>query len=1104
MKEPSAICRKKPNSGNNHQSKKLRLICSFNGAFRPRPPSGKLRYTGGETRVVSIDKTIPFSKLKSKISDLLRHAYRNTTPQFTLKYHVPNDGVETHLGLMTCDDDVRRMIDEYEKVEGKGKRARVWVYVFFGDDCVDGPVLSNCLQDLSNGFKGLRENGDERGSDLHTQIAREKGFLSGDFGTHLAGGKSSGDSVNGPILVNGFKGLCRNVDGKGTNRKTPTVCENGFQGGTCGTHSVGDKVKRVTSSESLRKMVLKQQLLGKRSGKVGDFRSGSGLVLEHGVMEFGNENGKCDDPFLDLFPTESVSSVNPSFVDNSYRVRMLDSGYRNVQFEESEDFQNLVPLPALSNSQPLNPTDGNLRVEPNCSTCSLSGQSHCSGTSSCNSRQVVAAEQFLKQFCSPRANTEITSPDANYDFRSDRLGVVRTMNRENIMPQAINSDMVRTRFVPPSSSNQLVENARPMKSLYGTDSSVRHRFGSSDTRNQRICPYHIRNCRRTPNVMASFHDVRWYGRTWAEIFVPGLRSSPKISKQGLAVRSYHPNSWTPSCGSHQQKEENATRIKEYGMNNPTRFTIPYGSQENLGDEVGLGVMQHGQLNPGECFGELPGTADQFLLPLNGVENPSSNTRDVDTHLDLLADPGSGQHELPCQTICQNLLIMPMNSHIYSYIKEELHLVDQQGVASTTSFLSSRGYSHWTAIDTGSSYNPFINCPQTIRSCISSSVDLSLHNLSLSSFKEVEPPAPSSPASTEVSEALLKPQSTPPELMDEEDFSLDLRVEKSSEIASISISDNESMREKDNDQNTETQYTKKTDKCSTVEGVYLLTVVQTIKSSDLEYIKELGSGTYGTVFYGKWKGSDVAIKRLKPSCFTDGAVQEDRLVADFWKEAHILGQLHHPNIVALYGVVTDGPVTNLATVTEYMVNGSLKQVLRRKDRTIDRRKRLIIARDAAFGMEYLHGKNIVHFDLKSHNFLMNMRDPLRPVCKIGDLGLSKIKQKTLVSGGVRGTIPWMAPELLNSESMVTEKVDVYSFGIVMWELLAGEEPYTSMRSEEIIAGIIKGNLRPEIPCWCDPAWRSLMERCWSSDPDARPAFSEIAKELRAMAAAMNII
>jgi serine/threonine protein kinase len=137
---------------------------------------------------------------------------------------------------------------------------------------------------------------------------------------------------------------------------------------------------------------------------------------------------------------------------------------------------------------------------------------------------------------------------------------------------------------------------------------------------------------------------------------------------------------------------------------------------------------------------------------------------------------------------------------------------------------------------------------------------------------------------------------------------------------------------------------------------------------------------------------------------------------------------------------------------------------------DRRKKLIIAMDAAFGMEYLHSKSIVHFDLKCDNLLVNMRDPQRPICKValnapeasgivirtlcfmpvnskmppyffpsilmsvycsinnmyhpqvGDFGLSRIKRNTLVSGGVRGTLPWMAPELLNgSSSRVSEKV-----------------------------------------------------------------------------------
>ncbi|KAK4753910.1 hypothetical protein SAY87_002014 [Trapa incisa] len=281
-------------------------------------------------------------------------------------------------------------------------------------------------------------------------------------------------------------------------------------------------------------------------------------------------------------------------------------------------------------------------------------------------------------------------------------------------------------------------------------------------------------------------------------------------------------------------------------------------------------------------------------------------------------------------------------------------------------------------------------------------------------------------------------------------------------------------------------------------------LQTIKYDDLEEIRELGSGTYGAVYHGKWKGSDVAIKKIKASCFAGRPAERERLIADFWKEALILGSLHHPNVVSFYGIVRGGPDGSLATVTEFMINGSLKQFLHKKDRTIDRRKRLIIAMDAAFGMEYLHGKNIVHFDLKCENLLVNMRDPQRPVCKIGDLGLSKVKQQTLVSGGVRGTLPWMAPELLSGKSnMVTEKIDVYSFGIVMWEVLTGEEPYADMHCVSIIGGIVNNSLRPQIPTWCDPEWKSLMESCWASDPSGRPSFSEISQKLRSMAAAINV-
>nr|XP_043627873.1 serine/threonine-protein kinase pakA-like [Erigeron canadensis] len=283
----------------------------------------------------------------------------------------------------------------------------------------------------------------------------------------------------------------------------------------------------------------------------------------------------------------------------------------------------------------------------------------------------------------------------------------------------------------------------------------------------------------------------------------------------------------------------------------------------------------------------------------------------------------------------------------------------------------------------------------------------------------------------------------------------------------------------------------------------LSSLQIIRNEDLEELRELGSGTFGTVYHGKWRGSDVAIKRIKKSCFAGRSSEQERLTIEFWREAGILSKLHHPNVVAFYGVVQDGPGGTLATVTEFMVDGSLRHVLLRKDRHLDHRKKLIIAMDAAFGMEYLHSKDIVHFDLKCDNLLVNMKDPSRPICKVGDFGLSKIKRNTLVSGGVRGTLPWMAPELLNgSSSKVSEKVDVFSFGIVLWEILTGEEPYANMHYGAIIGGIVSNTLRPPIPKDCDGEWRRLMERCWAPNPMVRPSFTEITKQLRVMSAASH--
>uniref|UniRef100_A0A164XUE8 Protein kinase domain-containing protein n=1 Tax=Daucus carota subsp. sativus TaxID=79200 RepID=A0A164XUE8_DAUCS len=274
-------------------------------------------------------------------------------------------------------------------------------------------------------------------------------------------------------------------------------------------------------------------------------------------------------------------------------------------------------------------------------------------------------------------------------------------------------------------------------------------------------------------------------------------------------------------------------------------------------------------------------------------------------------------------------------------------------------------------------------------------------------------------------------------------------------------------------------------------------MQIIKDEDLEQGAELGSGTFGTVYYGKWRGSEVAIKRINKKCFTGrSSQQKEKMITDFLREAEILSRLRHPNVVTFYGVVQDGSTGTLATVTEYMSDGSLGHALLLKDRLFDHQKKLRIAMSAAFGMEYLHSKDIVHFDLKCDNLLVDLNDPARPKCKVTDFGLSKIKRKTFVSGGLNGTLPWMAPELRTGKK-VSEKVDVFSFGIVLWEILTGEEPYKSIDNDTFYGGIFNNTLRPAIPSYCDPEWKKLMEQCWDSDPTVRPTFTEIANRLRVM-------
>jgi len=288
-------------------------------------------------------------------------------------------------------------------------------------------------------------------------------------------------------------------------------------------------------------------------------------------------------------------------------------------------------------------------------------------------------------------------------------------------------------------------------------------------------------------------------------------------------------------------------------------------------------------------------------------------------------------------------------------------------------------------------------------------------------------------------------------------------------------------------------------------------LQLIHPNELEGLQRVGAGGYGEVHRGHWKGLEVAIKTIFPKLFVEQEghnITSRSLcaahVADFCREAQLISSLQHPNVVRVYGVVQGQ--RSPAIVTEY-VERSLRHILDRQPCALGQRKRLNLALEAARGMEYLHSRRIVHFDFKSSNTLIGIGQNSQMTLKVCDFGLAKHKRQTCAKGSnsICSTLPWTAPEVVRNPENITEKVDVFSFGIVMWELWTSKTPHAGMDSTAIIGGLLFSELRPPIPSSDGlvsmppphPRWKELMCKCWNEDPLQRPSFDAIATELEQM-------
>jgi len=180
------------------------------------------------------------------------------------------------------------------------------------------------------------------------------------------------------------------------------------------------------------------------------------------------------------------------------------------------------------------------------------------------------------------------------------------------------------------------------------------------------------------------------------------------------------------------------------------------------------------------------------------------------------------------------------------------------------------------------------------------------------------------------------------------------------------------------------------------------------------------------------------------------------------------------------------------VYEFVNRGSLWDVLHNYLIPLNWHNILKMAIDAARGMSYLHlfKPPIIHRDLKSANLLVDSSFTV----KICDFGLSKTKAIHYAMTGQTGTPGYMAPEIIASQKY-TEKVDVYSFGIIFWELTTRQTPYHGMNPMQILFAVLNHGLRPSLPNSCPPSISSLINSCWHSHPDKRPHFDEIFKTLK---------
>ncbi|KAK0416332.1 hypothetical protein QR680_012422 [Steinernema hermaphroditum] len=258
--------------------------------------------------------------------------------------------------------------------------------------------------------------------------------------------------------------------------------------------------------------------------------------------------------------------------------------------------------------------------------------------------------------------------------------------------------------------------------------------------------------------------------------------------------------------------------------------------------------------------------------------------------------------------------------------------------------------------------------------------------------------------------------------------------------------------------------------------------------------KLGSGNFCDVFKGKFKRQkegektmhfDVAIKVCHPVPEKDKKEAQDARIG-MLREAKLMSRYRHDHVIAFFGVACDHPPVMI--VMEFCPGGSLESHLRNQGAHIEIGERILYCFEAGRGMRYLHAQKCIHRDLAARNCLISATGSM----KIADFGLSKIMNDMQGEVAIKNIpLRWMAPETLSKQPEYSDKSDVWSFGVLMYEIFnLGEKPWADEVDFKVIAKNIKKGRMVEPPVITPEPVKVLMRKTWGHDAKARPPMKEI--------------